>query len=100
MARQAESEGAKLARATAEEIAAASWEELDAQEKRVRHVVTPSGRSFRVTSNVFWDMEPWASGMYVIVKAAPRRGWRRFWPYKAVRTRGGPDDPVPERPRT
>ena len=59
----------------------------------------PSGRRFRVKSNVFWDMEAWASGMYVIVKVYAEHGIRRWWPWKEVAVRGGPDDLVPERPR-
>jgi hypothetical protein len=89
-------EGRDLARAVAKEIAALSWEDLDAYVKREQEVVAPSGRRFRLTANVFWDMEPWASGIYIIVRAAPLRGWRRVWPHKAVETRGGRDDLVPE----
>jgi hypothetical protein len=59
---------------------------------------SPSARRFRVKSYAFWDMDEWASGMYVIVKVRPVAGWRRFWAYKAVETRGGPGDPVPDRP--
>jgi hypothetical protein len=98
MASEAQSEGEALARVRADEIAARSWGELDAFGNRSEDVVTSSGGRFRVVSHVFWDMEPWESDMYVIVKVAPERGWRRFWPYKAVRARG-PDDSVPERPR-
>jgi hypothetical protein len=94
VAPQGQSEGTELARVTAESIAASPWEELDAYGKRAEDVVTPSGSRFRVVSNVFWDTEPWESDMYVIVKVAPERGWRRWWPYKAVRARG--PDSVPE----
>jgi hypothetical protein len=92
VASKRQAEGAELARVTADAIAAYSWDQLDAYGKRVEDVITPSGRRFQVTSLVFWDMEPWESMIYVFVKAAPERGWRRFWPYKEVRTRGGPDD--------
>jgi hypothetical protein len=54
----------------------------------------------RVKSNVFWDMEEWASGMYVIVRVRPGRGWRRFLGESAVETRGDNDDPVPPRATT
>jgi len=93
-----ECEGRELARAKAKALAVLSWEELDAYGQRVEEVVAPSGRRFRLTANVFWDMEPWVSGINIIVKAAPMRGWRRFWSQKAVETRGGPDDLVPEQP--
>jgi hypothetical protein len=97
MARDVQSEGRALAGSKAEAVAALSWEELDAYDQTVEEVVGPSGTQYRLSTSVFWDMEPWASGMYVIVKAAPTRGWRRFWPFKAVEVRGGPDDLVPEK---
>ncbi len=81
-----------------EAIAALSWEELDAYGSRVEEVVASSGRRFRIKSWAFWDMEAWRSGMYVIAKARPTKGLRRFWSYKDVRVRGGPDDPVPAPP--
>lgn len=86
-----------LAKAKAEEVASLTWEELDAYGTREEIVETASGR-FRVKTTVFWDMEEWASGMYIITKVYPERGWRRGWPWKGVAVRGGPDDPVPERP--
>jgi hypothetical protein len=95
MARDVQSEGRALAGSKAEAVAALSWEELDAYDQTVEEVVGPSGTQYRLSTSVFWDMEPWASG--VIVKAAPTRGWRRFWPFKAVEVRGGPDDLVPEK---
>jgi hypothetical protein len=89
----------RLAEGKAKEIAALSWEELDAYDKREEEVVAASGQRFRVTSQTFWDMEDWASMMYVIVKVYPPHGWRRFWGYSAVETRGdSDDDPIPERP--
>jgi hypothetical protein len=91
-------EGTAIAQQKAEEVAALSWDELDAFGKTVDEAVGPSGQRYRLTTFVFWDMEEWASDMYVIVKAAPTRGWRRYWPFKAVEVRGGPDDLVPEKP--
>lgn len=90
----------RLASATAKEIAGLSWEELDAFGERVEDVVSATGRSYRVKSIAFWDMEEWESGMYVIVTVKPTSGpgWRRWRRYRAVETRGGEDDPVPSRP--
>jgi hypothetical protein len=100
MARDIPNEGRTLAGAKADAVAALSWDELDAYDQPVEEVVGPSGERYRLSTNVFWDMEPWASGMYVIVKASPMRGWRRYWPFKAVEIRGGPDDLVPEKVRS
>jgi hypothetical protein len=98
MARDVQNEGRALAGSKAEAVAALSWKELDAYDQTVEEVVGPSGERYRLSTSVFWDMEPWASGMYVIVKATPTRGWRRYWPFKAVEVRGGRDDLVPEKP--
>jgi hypothetical protein len=100
MDRVSEDDPRLVARAKAKEIASLSWKELDAYGKRTEEVVTPSGRQLRVKSIAFWDMEEWASGMYVIVRVRPGRGWRRFVGESAVETRGDHDDPVPERPLT
>ena len=89
-----------VARAKAKEIASLSWAELDAYGKRAEEVVTPTGPRFRMRSVPFWDMEEWASSIYVIVRVRPGRGWRRFIGESAVETRGDYDDPVPPRPRT
>jgi hypothetical protein len=91
-------EGREIAQAKAKALAAMSWQELDAYGRRTEEVTSPTGRRFRVKSFVFWDMEEWASGMYIIVKAYPPNRWRRPFGYSAVETRGGPDDLVPERP--
>jgi hypothetical protein len=90
----------RLAEDKASEVAAMSWEELDAYGERIEEVTTPSGQRFRVKSIAFWDMEAWASAMYVIVKVYPSRGLRRFLGYSAVETRGGWDDdePIPPGP--
>jgi len=32
-------------------------------------ITAPSGRTFRVKAHVFWDMDEWASGMNISVKA-------------------------------
>jgi hypothetical protein len=98
MAPDVQNEGRALAGSKAEAVAALSWEELDAYDPTVEEVVGPSGERYRLSTTVFWDMEEWASGMYVIVKAAPTRGWRRYWPFKAVEVRGGPNDLVPRNP--
>ncbi|MFL5920942.1 MAG: hypothetical protein ACJ75Q_14315 [Gaiellaceae bacterium] len=87
-----------VARAKAKEIASLSWDELDAYGKRSEEVVTPSGRQLRVKSIAFWDMEESASGMYVVVRVRPGKGWRRFVGESAVETRGDYDDPVPRHP--
>jgi len=100
MDRVSEEDPGLVARAKAKEIASLSWEELDVYGHRTEDVVTPTGRKLRVTSNAFWDSEKWASGMYVIVRVRPGRGWRRFVGESAVETRGDSDDPVPPRPTT
>jgi hypothetical protein len=90
----------RLAQAEAKKIASLSWEQLDGYGKKSEEVVTPAGRRFRVKSIAFWDMEAWASAMYVIVRVYPIPRWHRFWGYGAVETRGGWDDDeaIPERP--
>jgi len=92
------SEGQSLANKKADEIARLGWEELDAYGERTQQIASPSGQVFRVSSRAYWDMEPWASGIEISVKARPASGIRRFWSYTARRTRGGPDDPVLARP--
>jgi len=72
-----------------------SWDELDAYGERVETVVGPDGRIYRVKSRAFWDMDAWASGMNIHVRVYAAAGLRRMWRYKAWRTRGSPDDPVP-----
>jgi hypothetical protein len=100
MSLMAAAEGQTLADAKADEIARLSWEELDSYAQRTEHSTAPSGSVFRVSSRAYWDMEPWASGIEIGVKAYASRGMRRIWGYKARWTRGGPDDPVPPRPPT
>jgi hypothetical protein len=94
----ASSEGQTLANTKADEIAQLGWRELDAYGERTEQIHSPSRRIFRVTSRVYWDMEPWASGINISVKARPDGGLRRLWRNKAWRVRGGPDDPVPPPP--
>ena len=100
MDRVSEDDPRLVAQTKAKEIASLSWEELDAYGKRTEEVVTPVGRRLRVTSNVFWDMDEWDSGLYVIVRVRPGWGLRRFLGESAVETRGDYDDPVPPRPTT
>jgi hypothetical protein len=91
-------EGQALAGAKADEIAQLSWSELDAYGERTEQGTAPSGRVFRIRSRAYWDMEPWASGIEISVKAYAPGGLRRIRGYKARRTRGGPNDPVPPPP--
>jgi hypothetical protein len=98
MSIMATTEGQSLADAKADEIAQLSWEELDAYGERTEQSTTPSGAVFRVSSRAYWDMEPWASGIEISVRAYAAGGMRQIWGYKARRTRGGPDDPVPPPP--
>jgi hypothetical protein len=51
-----ESDGAVVAAAKASEVAALSWNELDAYGERVEAVTSPSGQNFRVRSLAHWDM--------------------------------------------
>jgi hypothetical protein len=89
-------EGQLIADAKASELAELSWDELDAYGKRIEYVTAPSGRTFRVTATVFWDMEEWESDLYISVKAYAPTGLRRFWRYKAWKVRPGED--LPQRP--
>jgi hypothetical protein len=93
-------EGRLVAEAKAAELAAMTWDELDAYGERVENVTAASGRTFRVKSFAFWDMDEWESGINIVVKAYAPSGLRRLWGYKAWKTRGGPDDLVPHRPRS
>jgi hypothetical protein len=79
-------------------LAALSWQELDRYGERTEDVTTTSGIRLRLISCAYWDMEAWASGMELCVKAYPSAGLRRWFPYVARGTRGGPGDPVPQRP--
>ena len=76
-----------------------SWSELDAYGKRVEEVVSPSGRRFSVTTQIFWDMEEWNSGMNCSIKVRPKTGWRKWWAYGGWADRGGPHDPLPDSDR-
>lgn len=71
--------GQTLANTKADEIAQLGWRELDAYGDRTEQIHSPSGRIFRVTSRVYWDMESWASGINISVKARPDAGLRRLW---------------------
>jgi hypothetical protein len=82
----------------ADQVAALSWEQLDAYGEREETFTAPSRRNLRVKSRAFWDMDDWASAMNISVKVYAPSGLRRIWGYKAWRTRGGPDDLVPEQP--
>lgn len=90
-------EASALADTRAAEVAALAWEDLDAYGTREETAQMPSGRRVRVKTSAFWDAEEWESGMYVITRVYPERGWRRWWPWKAVEIRGGPGDSVPAR---
>ena len=84
--------------ARVEALAGLSWEELDAYGEREEWVTCPSGRRLRVVTGAFWDMDEWQSGMELYAKAYAESGWRRRFPYKVWRSRGGPDDLVPVPP--
>jgi hypothetical protein len=89
-------EGQCIADAKAEEVASLPWEELDNYGQRHEQVTSASGRTYRVTSFAFWDMDDWDSEMNIEVKAYAPTGFRRIWGYKAWKTRGGPEDPIPK----
>jgi hypothetical protein len=91
-------EGRGVAEAQADRIATPSWEALDAYGAREETITAPSGRTLIVKSSAHWDMDDWASGMNISVRVYAPSGLRRIWGYKEWRTRGGPDDPVPEWP--
>lgn len=71
-----------LLSANLERLRSLPWKELDQQETRREEAIGSDGRAYTVTAYSFWDMEPWASGMYVIVKVRPKRGLRRLIAYK------------------
>jgi hypothetical protein len=75
-----------------------SWEELDRYQDRTEMITTASGAEYRVVSGANWETKEWDSGMELFAKAHARKGWRRWFPYTEWASRGGPDDPVPERP--
>ena len=77
---------------------AMSWRELDCYGEKEEVVTTPGGRTFRVVTGAFWDMDEWASGMELYAKAYPESGLRRWFAYKLWGDRGGLDDPVPKPP--
>jgi len=79
-------------------LQALSWGELDSFPRRDELIVGESGRRYRVRMWTFWDMEPWQSGLYLVVKVRPQRGPRRLFAYRAAVVRGGPDDPIPPPP--
>jgi hypothetical protein len=74
-----------------------SWEELDRLQDHTE-LVTISGEEYRVVSGAYWDMEEWYSGMNIWARAYAPHGWRNRFPYREHGVRGGPTDPVPERP--
>lgn len=76
-------EVAELLSVNLDQLRSLPWDELDSYGKQVNEVAGSSGRRYTVTTYTFWDMEAWASGMYVIVKVRPKRGWRRLLAYKA-----------------
>jgi hypothetical protein len=98
MSIMAATEGQTLADAKADEIAQLSWEELDAYGERAEQITAPSGSVFRVSSRAYWDMNPWASGIEISVKAYAAGEMRRIRGHKARRIRSGPDYPVPAPP--
>jgi hypothetical protein len=82
----ADDEARRLARSKLDVLTALPMSDLDAYGERLEEVVSGSGRRFRIESQAFWDMEPWASMMYVIVKVRAPHGWRRLWPLKESTT--------------
>ena len=79
-------------------LGAMSWRELDSYGEKQEIVKTPGGRTFRVVTGAFWDMDEWASGMELYAKAYAESGLRRWFAYRLWGSRGGHDDPVPEPP--
>ncbi|HEY2327612.1 MAG TPA: hypothetical protein VGH52_09030 [Gaiellaceae bacterium] len=86
-------EARELGQAKLSVIGDMSWEDLDSYGVRNEDVIAPSGRTYRVKSSVFWDMEPWKSDLYVIVKVYGR-WWRKVRPHKLVSVRGGETVPA------
>jgi hypothetical protein len=82
-------EGRTLAQRKAEEVSALPWDELGRYDEKIEEVELPSGEKVRVKTFAFWDMDEWESDMRVSVKVYASRGWRRYWPWKASRVRGG-----------
>lgn len=96
--RDERAETLRLLEARVDALARLSWEELNVYGEREEWMACPSGRRLRVVTGAFWDMEEWKSGMELYAKAYARSGWRRRFPYKVWRSRGGPDDLVPSPP--
>ncbi len=91
-------EALALLRPRVEAVASLSWEEMDKYGEQEEFVRSASGRSFRIVTGAFWDMEEWGSGMEIYAMAYAERGWRKRFPYKEWRVRGGPNDPVLDPP--
>jgi hypothetical protein len=75
-----------------------SWREMDAYGNQEEMVESPSGRTFRVVTGAFWDMDEWASGMELYAEAYTQSGPKSRRPYRLWASRGAPGDPVGEPP--
>jgi hypothetical protein len=67
-----------------------SWREMDAYGKQEETVKAPSGRTFRVVTAAFWDMDEWASGMELYAEAYSESGPKSLRPLTAVDARYTP----------
>jgi hypothetical protein len=75
------------ATATMEQL---DWEALDGFEETVHEVSAASGRRFRLRRLTYWDMEPWASDLWIVVEARPIDGSTgRERPYRKRTIRPG-----------
>src|SRR2546426_11515903 len=89
MAKSIGEEGRNVAAHKVAELVALSWEDLDRYDLRTEKVTLPSGRTYRVKSRAYWDMDAWQSDMRVSVKVYATQGLRRYWPLTAHAVRGG-----------
>lgn len=84
-------EGRLLAAEHAAALAELPLRQLDSYGSRRETLRAVSGKRYVVRSVAYWDAEPWESGLYIIVKVRPTKGWwRRIWPYRAVVVRPPP----------
>ncbi len=90
-----DAEGKTIASEWLQELEGWGWDPLsDLAESRIDKVVQgPSGLRYRLRAYTFWDMEEWASDLYIKVRVDPPAGWRRLWGYRLTGIKPGEELP-------
>jgi hypothetical protein len=71
-----------------------SWDELDGYEDRTTEISSDSGRTFRVRTMTYCDMDPWQSDRWMVAEAhSLGRRTHRKWSYREDTIRGGEELP-------